>query len=74
MFPTSLLLLFTAMTCVECNIVLTQRNSIVLQPGNSLTLTYVSGISLTSSPAQIKAPGQSVLMVMKSDSISHLLR
>ncbi|KAI2646559.1 Immunoglobulin heavy variable 3-43 [Labeo rohita] len=48
MFPTSLLLLFTAMTCVECNIVLTQTNSIVLQPGNSLTLTCeVSGYSVT---------------------------
>ncbi|XDV12971.1 hypothetical protein PO909_001508 [Leuciscus waleckii] len=94
MFPTSLLLLLAAMTRVECNIILTQPNSIVLRPGDSFTLkcevsgysvtdnSYatawirqpagkalewivhiwgdVSGISLTSSPAQIKAPGQSV--------------
>ncbi|KAK2916426.1 hypothetical protein Q8A67_000800 [Cirrhinus molitorella] len=94
MFQTSLLLLLATMTCVECNIVLTQTNSIVLQPGDSLTLTRevsgysvtdnsyatgwirhpagkalewivhiwgdVSGISLTSSPAQIKAPDATV--------------
>ncbi|KAF4116025.1 hypothetical protein G5714_003514 [Onychostoma macrolepis] len=48
MFPTSLLLLLAAMTCAECNIVLTQTNSIVLQPGHSLTLTCeVSGYSVT---------------------------
>ncbi|KAF4116024.1 hypothetical protein G5714_003513 [Onychostoma macrolepis] len=48
MFPTSLLLLLAAMTCTECNIVLTQMNSIVLQPGHSLTLTCeVSGYSVT---------------------------
>ncbi|KTG37140.1 hypothetical protein cypCar_00043784 [Cyprinus carpio] len=48
MFPKYLLLLLAAMTCVECNIVLKQTNSIVLQPGNSLTLTCeVSGYSVT---------------------------
>ncbi|XP_073688640.1 uncharacterized protein ighd [Garra rufa] len=50
MFLTSLLLLLAAMTCecVECNIVLTQTNSIVLRPGDSLTLTCeVSGYSVT---------------------------
>lgn len=33
---------------MECNIILTQPNSIILQPGNSLTLTCeVSGYSVT---------------------------
>ncbi len=37
-----------SLTGVECNIVLTQTNSIVLQPGHSLTITCeVSGYSVT---------------------------
>uniref|UniRef100_A0A673NNX4 Ig-like domain-containing protein n=1 Tax=Sinocyclocheilus rhinocerous TaxID=307959 RepID=A0A673NNX4_9TELE len=37
-----------SLTGVECNIVLTQPNSVVLQPGHSLTLTCeVSGYSVT---------------------------
>uniref|UniRef100_A0A671QNL9 Ig-like domain-containing protein n=1 Tax=Sinocyclocheilus anshuiensis TaxID=1608454 RepID=A0A671QNL9_9TELE len=44
----SVCIIIFSLTGVECNIVLKQTNSIVLQPGHSLTLTCeVSGYSVT---------------------------
>nr|ACI67895.1 Ig heavy chain V region 5A precursor [Salmo salar] len=50
MFPASLLLLLAAVSCVFCQTELTQPGSMILQPGQPLTLSCkVSGYSLTSS-------------------------
>ncbi|KAK3520915.1 hypothetical protein QTP86_000372 [Hemibagrus guttatus] len=71
----SVLLLLAASSYVECAVELTQDTSVMLKPGDSLTLSCkVSGysvtdnsyatdvrcISLTSSPDEVKPPGASV--------------
>ncbi|KAF4116023.1 hypothetical protein G5714_003512 [Onychostoma macrolepis] len=72
MFTSFLLLLLAAVSCIDCQVVLTQsEQSVVVAPGidcqvvltqseqSEVVAPDVSGISLSSSPAQTKAPGQS---------------
>ncbi|KAG9337389.1 hypothetical protein JZ751_028809 [Albula glossodonta] len=50
MFPASLLLLLAAASCVQCNVELTQPDSMIVKPGQSLSISCkVSGYSLTDS-------------------------
>ncbi|XP_038836255.1 immunoglobulin gamma-1 heavy chain-like [Salvelinus namaycush] len=66
MFPESLLLVLAAVSCVFCQTELTQPGSMILQPGQPLTLSCkVSGYSLTSTSYSWirQAPGKGLVWV-----------
>ncbi|KAL2101419.1 hypothetical protein ACEWY4_003180 [Coilia grayii] len=67
MLPITASLLLAAASYVQCNVELTQPSSMVIKPGDSLTVTCIicDEIRLDQSPAQVKRPGQSVKISCK---------